>query len=147
VYAIQLASSPRSPAEVLFISKRFIVCGRSAVRRLACSVITEIITSGHQAFLRGHPLSPRGGVWHPRSSARLRSPPEAVTCLASRSGERGHQRCVDRHRVARGYGWKDMVRRLGFPPLHAAVEKGAYSGLDLSRIQRLTVANRTKSRS
>jgi len=38
------------------------------------------------------------------------------------------------NRVARGYGWKDMVRRFGFPALHAAVEKVHYSGLDLSRL-------------
>ena len=44
------------------------------------------------------------------------------------------------NRVSRGYGWKDMVRRFGFPALHAAVEKAAYSGLDLSRIQWLTIA-------
>jgi integrase len=34
--------------------------------------------------------------------------------------------------VARGYGWKDMVRRFGFPTLYAAVEKVRYDGLDLS---------------
>jgi integrase len=51
------------------------------------------------------------------------------------------------NRVARGYGWKDMVRRFGFPALHAAVEKVAYPGLDLSRIQWLTIANKAKSRS
>ena len=34
--------------------------------------------------------------------------------------------------VARGYGWKDMVRRFGFPTLFAAVEKVQYPGLDLS---------------
>jgi integrase len=39
------------------------------------------------------------------------------------------------NRVARGYGWKDMVRRFGFPALHAAVEKVAYAELDLSRIR------------
>jgi integrase len=39
------------------------------------------------------------------------------------------------NRVARGYGWRDMVRRFGFPALHAAVEKVAYPGLDLSRLQ------------
>jgi integrase len=51
------------------------------------------------------------------------------------------------NRVARGYGWKDMVRRFGFPALHAAVEKVAYPGLDLSRLQWLTGAKKTKSRS
>jgi integrase len=39
------------------------------------------------------------------------------------------------NRVARGYGWKDMVRRFGFPALHAAVEKISYPGLDLSRLR------------
>jgi integrase len=39
------------------------------------------------------------------------------------------------NRVARGYGWKDMVRRFGFSALHAAVEKVAYPGLDLLHIQ------------
>ena len=33
--------------------------------------------------------------------------------------------------VARGYGWKEMVRRFGFPTLYAAVEKVHYPGLDL----------------
>jgi hypothetical protein len=28
--------------------------------------------------------------------------------------------------VARGYGWKDMVRRFGFPTLYGAVEKVRY---------------------
>jgi integrase len=51
------------------------------------------------------------------------------------------------NRVARAYGWKDMVRRFGFPALHAAVEKVAYPGLDLSRLQWLTGAKKTKSRS
>jgi len=51
------------------------------------------------------------------------------------------------NRVSRGYGWKDMVRRFGFPALHAAVEKVAYPGLDLSRLQWLTGAKKTKSRS
>ena len=37
--------------------------------------------------------------------------------------------------VARGYGWKDMVRRFGFSTLNAAVEKVAYPGLDLSRVR------------
>ena len=39
------------------------------------------------------------------------------------------------NRVARGYGWKDMVRRFGLPALQAALEKVAYPGLDLSRIR------------
>jgi integrase len=39
------------------------------------------------------------------------------------------------NRVARGYGWKDMVRRFGFPALDAAVEKLAYPGLDLSHLR------------
>jgi integrase len=39
------------------------------------------------------------------------------------------------NRVARGYGWKDMVRRFGLPALQAAVQKVAYPGLDLSRIR------------
>jgi integrase len=37
--------------------------------------------------------------------------------------------------VARGYGWKDMVRRFGFPTLSAAVEKVQYPGLDLSGLR------------
>jgi len=36
--------------------------------------------------------------------------------------------------VARGYGWKDMVRRFGFSTLYAAVEKVSYSGLDLAAL-------------
>ncbi|MCA1498968.1 site-specific integrase [Bradyrhizobium sp. NBAIM14] len=36
--------------------------------------------------------------------------------------------------VARGYGWRDMVRRFGFPTLYAAVEKVTYPGLDLTHI-------------
>jgi integrase len=39
------------------------------------------------------------------------------------------------NRVARGYGWKDMVRRFGFPALRAAIEKVHYPGLDLSHVQ------------
>ena len=37
--------------------------------------------------------------------------------------------------VARGYGWKDMVRRFGFPTLYAAVEKVHYPGLDLTALR------------
>jgi integrase len=37
--------------------------------------------------------------------------------------------------VARGYGWKDMVRRFTFPALYAAVEKVEYAGLDLSVVR------------
>jgi integrase len=37
--------------------------------------------------------------------------------------------------VARGYGWKDMVRRFGFPTLAAAVEKVQYPGLDLAKLR------------
>ena len=37
--------------------------------------------------------------------------------------------------VARGYGWKDMVRRFGFPKLYAAIEGVRYPGLDLSRVR------------
>jgi integrase len=37
--------------------------------------------------------------------------------------------------VARSYGWKDMVRRFGFPTLNAAVEKVQYPGLDLSQLR------------
>src|SRR5262249_23712925 len=36
--------------------------------------------------------------------------------------------------VARGYGWKEMVRRFGFPALSEAIEKVRYPGLDLSAI-------------
>ena len=36
--------------------------------------------------------------------------------------------------VARGYGWKDMARRFGFPTLNSAVEKAQYPGLDLSHL-------------
>jgi integrase len=36
--------------------------------------------------------------------------------------------------VARGYGWKDMVRRFGFPTLAVAVEKVEYPGLDLTAL-------------
>jgi integrase len=36
--------------------------------------------------------------------------------------------------VARGYGWKDMVRRFGFPTLYAAVEKVCYTDLDLTTL-------------
>jgi integrase len=36
--------------------------------------------------------------------------------------------------VARGYGWKDMVRRFGFERLSDAVEKVRYPGLDLSSV-------------
>jgi integrase len=37
--------------------------------------------------------------------------------------------------VARGYGWRDMVRRFGFPTLAGAVCKVAYPGLDLSHLR------------
>jgi integrase len=37
--------------------------------------------------------------------------------------------------VARGYGWRDMVRRFGFATLSAAVEKAHYPGLDLSHLR------------
>lgn len=49
--------------------------------------------------------------------------------------------------VARGYGWKDMVRRFGFPTLAKAVEKVRYPGLDLSAIrwtEAPSASNRTK---
>ena len=36
--------------------------------------------------------------------------------------------------VACGYGWKDMVRRFGFPTLAAAVEKVRYPSLDLTAL-------------
>jgi integrase len=50
------------------------------------------------------------------------------------------------NRVARSYGWKDMVRRFGFPALHAAVEKVTYPALDLSRI-RWPAVKETRARS
>jgi integrase len=37
--------------------------------------------------------------------------------------------------VARSYGWKDMVRRFGFPTLYSAVEKVHYPSLDLSSLR------------
>jgi integrase len=37
--------------------------------------------------------------------------------------------------VARGYGWKEMVRRFGFPTLSEAMEKVRYPALDLSAIR------------
>jgi hypothetical protein len=37
--------------------------------------------------------------------------------------------------VARRYGWKEMVRRFGFPNLYAAVEKVRYPGLDLAALR------------
>jgi integrase len=37
--------------------------------------------------------------------------------------------------VARGYGWKDMVRRFGFPTLYAAVKKVRYDGLDMRALR------------
>ena len=37
--------------------------------------------------------------------------------------------------VARGYGWKEMVRRFTFPKLAAAVEKVEYPGLDLAKLR------------
>jgi integrase len=37
--------------------------------------------------------------------------------------------------VARGYGWKDMVRRFGFPTLYAAVKKVRYPGVVLSSLR------------
>jgi integrase len=49
--------------------------------------------------------------------------------------------------VARGYGWKDMVRRFGFPTLSEAVDKVRYPGLDLSAIrwtEAQSASNRTK---
>jgi integrase len=45
--------------------------------------------------------------------------------------------------VARGYGWKDMVRRFTFPTLSGAVAKVQYQGLDLSHIQWKTPAKRS----
>jgi hypothetical protein len=36
--------------------------------------------------------------------------------------------------VARSYGWKEMVRRFGFPTLYAAIEKVCYAGLDLEKL-------------
>ena len=39
------------------------------------------------------------------------------------------------NKVARGYGWKDMVRRFGLQALSAAVEKVRYPGLDLSSLR------------
>ena len=49
--------------------------------------------------------------------------------------------------VARGYGWKEMVRRFGFPTLSEAMEKVRYSGLDLSAIgwtEAQSASNRAK---
>jgi hypothetical protein len=43
--------------------------------------------------------------------------------------------CDIHNSVARGYGWKEMVRRFGFTMLNAAVEKAQYPGLDLSPLQ------------
>ena len=40
--------------------------------------------------------------------------------------------------VARGYGWKDMVRRFGFQTLCDAVEKVRYPGLDLTALRWVT---------
>jgi hypothetical protein len=37
--------------------------------------------------------------------------------------------------VARGYGWKDMVRRFGFPTLADAVDKVGYPGLNLAELR------------
>jgi integrase len=37
--------------------------------------------------------------------------------------------------VARGYGWKDMVRRFGLATLHAGVEKVRYPGLNLTMLR------------
>ncbi len=37
--------------------------------------------------------------------------------------------------VARGYGWKDMVRRFSFAKLYAAIEKVDYPGLDLGTLR------------
>jgi hypothetical protein len=37
--------------------------------------------------------------------------------------------------VARGYGWKDMVRWFGYSTLSAAVAKVQYPGLDLSALR------------
>jgi integrase len=37
--------------------------------------------------------------------------------------------------VARGYGWKDMVRRFGFPTLAGAVDKVEYPGLNLAELR------------
>jgi integrase len=37
--------------------------------------------------------------------------------------------------VARGYGWKDMVRRFGFSTLATAVEKVEYPGLNLAGLR------------
>jgi hypothetical protein len=37
--------------------------------------------------------------------------------------------------VARGYGWKEMVRRFKFPNPAAAVEKVEYPGLDLANLR------------
>jgi len=50
--------------------------------------------------------------------------------------------------VARGYGWKEMVRRFGFPTLSEAMEKVRYPGLDLSAIrwtEAQSASNRTKA--
>jgi integrase len=50
------------------------------------------------------------------------------------------------NRVARGYGWKDMVRRFGFLALHAAIEKVHYPELDLSHVHwKRPAQNRTRA--
>jgi integrase len=49
------------------------------------------------------------------------------------------------NRVARGYGWKDMVRRFGLPALHAAVEKVAYPEFDLLRLRWPTKGTKGRS--
>ena len=46
------------------------------------------------------------------------------------------QATAEANAVARGYGWKDMVRRFGFPTLSEAVERVCYPGLDLSGVIR-----------
>jgi integrase len=49
--------------------------------------------------------------------------------------------------VARGYGWKDMVRRFGFPTLAAAVEKVQYPSLDLAKLRWTTSRDGLRRRS
>jgi integrase len=48
--------------------------------------------------------------------------------------------------VARRYGWKEMVRRFGYPTLNAAMEKAQYPGLDLSHIRWTQPAGASEAR-
>jgi SAM (Sterile alpha motif) domain-containing protein len=58
---------------------------------------------------------------------------DAIAALRAETFRETTERSVEPDRS--GDGWKDMVRRFGFPTLYAAVEKVRYPSLDLTALR------------